>query len=271
MSAPVSTPIVLIHGLFGHLNDNRIIQAFGDVPVYAPDLVGYGSLANRETTGLTLQDQAKHIAKYIRTNKLGSVHLVGHSIGGVIAVLVASNYPELVASLTSVEGNFTIDDAFWSAQLAEKPDHEVEAIIDLYRSDPEAWFEDMGVPINSWTEELAVNWIQNQPAATIQAQARAAVSATTTDIYLGFVRMLVKSDTPVHLIAGQRSESGWNVPDWVRKLATSDITIPDTGHMMMAEDPQAFADAVLGAVRGLPAAAPNSAARAASASSRPES
>ncbi len=248
MSPSSPTPVLLVHGLFGNLSDDRILQAFRDTPVHAPDLIGYGSLAKKETAGITLREQAKHVAKYIKTNNLGKVHLVGHSIGGAIAVLVAADHPSLIASLTSAEGNFTIEDAFWSAQLAEKPDSEVEAIIGLYRSDPEAWFEDAGVPINDWTKTLAKNWIENQPASSIQAQARAVVSATSTDIYLGLVRMLLKSDMPVHLIAGQRSESGWNVPDWVRKLATSDITIPDTGHMMMAEDPQAFADAILSGV-----------------------
>ncbi len=255
MSSLASAPVVLIHGLFGHLNDKQILGAFGDTPVYAPDLIGYGSLANRTTpggtdiAGLTLRDQAKNIVKYIRRNELGPVHLVGHSVGGAIAVLIASDYPDLVASLTSVEGNFTIEDAFWSAQLADKPDSEVEAIIDLYRSDPDAWIGDAGVPINEWTHALAVSWLGNQPPSTIQAQARAVVSATSTDIYLGLVRMLLKSAMPFHLIAGERSRSGWNVPDWVRDLATSDTIIANSGHLMMAEDPQAFADTVLGNIR----------------------
>ncbi len=249
MSSLASAPVVLIHGLFGHLNDKQILGAFGDTPVHAPDLIGYGTLAEKDTAGLTLRDQAKNVVKYIRRNELGPVHLVGHSVGGAIAVLIASDYPDLVASLTSVEGNFTIEDAFWSSQLADKPDSEVEAIIDLYRSDPDAWIEDAGVPISEWTHALAVSWLENQPPATIQAQARAVVSATSTDIYLGMVRMLLKSPMPFHLVAGERSQSGWNVPDWVRELATSDTAITDTGHLMMAEDPQAFADTVLGNIR----------------------
>ncbi len=254
MPSSASAPVVLIHGLFGHLHDDRILGAFGDTPVHAPDLVGYGSLVNKtamggtDNAGLTLRDQAKNIVKYIRRNKLDPVHLVGHSVGGAVAVLVAADYPDLVASLTSVEGNFTIEDAFWSAQLADKPDSEVEAIIDLYRSNPDAWIQDAGVTLNDWTQALAVSWIENQPASTIQAQARAVVSATSTDIYLGLVRMLLKSDMPFHLICGERSRTGWNVPDWVRELATSDTTIANTGHLMMAENPQAFANAILGAI-----------------------
>jgi hypothetical protein len=34
------TPIVLVHGLFGNLQDSRILSAFGQVDVHAPDLIG---------------------------------------------------------------------------------------------------------------------------------------------------------------------------------------------------------------------------------------
>ncbi|WP_428942794.1 alpha/beta fold hydrolase [Xanthomonas oryzae] len=47
------------------------------------------------------------------------VHLVGHSVGGAVSALVCSLYPELVASFTSVEGNFTLKDAFWSRRPPE--------------------------------------------------------------------------------------------------------------------------------------------------------
>lgn len=38
----LNSPIVLVHGLFGHLADPNILAAFGNADVHAPDLRGYG-------------------------------------------------------------------------------------------------------------------------------------------------------------------------------------------------------------------------------------
>ena len=59
------------------------------------------------------------MAAFIAENKLGKVHIVGHSVGGAIASLVALHHQELLASLTTVEGNFTLKDAFWSEELSK--------------------------------------------------------------------------------------------------------------------------------------------------------
>jgi hypothetical protein len=38
-----------------------------------------------------------------------------------------------------VEGNFSLDDAFWSATLARMPAAEACAMLDGFRADPAAW------------------------------------------------------------------------------------------------------------------------------------
>jgi pimeloyl-ACP methyl ester carboxylesterase len=45
---------------------------------------------------------------------------------------------------------------------------------------------------------------------------------------------------PVHLVAGEHSRAGWNVPSWALKRAASVHIVPSRGHMMMLEDPQGF-------------------------------
>jgi len=240
-----NTPIVLVHGLFGNLADTKIISAFGDADVHAPDLIGYGQYQDRDIEHLTLNDQAGHVAAYIRRLGEKKVHLVGHSVGGAVSALVCVLYPELVASFTSGEGNFTLTDAFWCRQIAGKKVPEVASIIDGYKADPDAWIAAAGVPINPWTSALASHWLCNQPASTIKAQAKAVVAATGRDEYLAGIRSLVASPMPVYLIAGARSTGAWDVPDWANTGCTMRINIPNTGHLMMAEDPALFAKSVL--------------------------
>lgn len=219
-------PIILIHGLFGHLKDPLIRSAFGEQAVYAPDLIGYGDPRKQDVTNLQLRNQADHVARFISEKNLGQVNLVGHSVGGAIAVLIAESYPELAASLISVEGNFTLNDAFWSAQLAEKQDDEVENLIAGYRQNPESWIAGAGVPITDWVSGLARSWLANQSAATIKAQARAVVQATAAPSYLKTIEELMRSDLPVCLIAGERSADGWDVPVWAIERATQNIKVP---------------------------------------------
>ncbi len=241
----ISQPVVLVHGLIGNLNDHHILAAFDGVDIHAPDLIGYGEYSDKGTDALTLLDQANHVASYIRRLGTQKVHLVGHSVGGAVSALLCQHHPELVASFTSVEGNFTLNDAFWSGQIASKPLAEVAAIIAGYEADPSQWIAKAGVPINDWTAALAKSWLQNQPASTIRAQAKAVVAATGTETYLVGLRKTMESGLPVYLIAGSHSSAGWDVPRWANDLCRMRVNIPDTGHLMMAENPSLFASTVL--------------------------
>lgn len=242
----MKTEICLLHGLFGNLRAPEIRNAFGqEAIVTAPDLIGYGAFAEAETNGLSLRDQARHIISQIEGGHRDPVHLVGHSVGGAVAVLVAHSRPDLVRSLISVEGNFTLRDAFWSSQIAKKSDAAVEEVISGYRRDPDAWIKSAISRKTNLSSRLAREWLENQPASTIKAQARAVVTTTGENSYLETVRSLMESKLPVHLIAGARSVFGWDTPDWANLLCTSRINIPDTGHLMMVESPDRFAGAVL--------------------------
>lgn len=243
-----TAPIVLVHGLYGSQSDPKILEAFGDYTVFAPDMLGYGEHRDHPTSDLKLSDQADHVAAFIDSLAREPVHLVGHSVGGAIAVLVAVQYQEKLCSLTTVEGNFTLKDAFWSKALSLKDDAEVEGILQSYRDDPRGWFESAGVASSLWSEKLAKDWLENQPASTIKAQASAVVEATEAESYLRDLKALMETEFPVNLIAGARASANWNTPNWANQLCAMRINIRDVGHLMMAENPNTYAEAVIACV-----------------------
>jgi pimeloyl-ACP methyl ester carboxylesterase len=70
-----------------------------------------------------------------------TVDVVGHSVGGVIAMLYTSEEPFSVRRVVSVEGNFTLKDAFWSGSLGRMSQLTGDTGIDgvtLVRSDSRA-------------------------------------------------------------------------------------------------------------------------------------
>ena len=128
------------------------------------------------------------------------MHIVGHSIGGAIAVLLASLYPECVASVSNVEGNFTLNDAFWSAGLARMTDDEAAAELSRLREDPAGWLTQSHVEVTPSTLAIAKRSLAT-PAHTIHSMARSVVDITSRPAYLQQARGVLDRGIPFHLIA----------------------------------------------------------------------
>lgn len=235
-----TAPVVLVHGLIGPLADARITAHLQPAVVSSPDLLGYGAEADADPESITIDAQVESLCASVeRVAPDARVRLVGHSVGGVITATFAHRHPERVASFINVEGNFTLVDAFWSAQIAEKPPREVDELLESERADPARWLEQMGVEPSPERVRAAVEALAYQPATTVQAVARAVVAFTSRP---GYERLLreVFEHTAVHLVAGARSRSGWDVPEWALAAAASYTEIPDCGHMIALEAPDVF-------------------------------
>ena len=240
--------LLLVHGLFGSLSAPLVVDAFGPLRTLAPDLLGYGALAHEDLSGLRLEDQADHLAATLDDEGVERADVVGHSVGGAVAVLLAARHPDRVRALVSVEGNLTPPDAFWSAELAGRSLDEIELMVEDYRRDVAGWIAAAGVVPTRERVRVAAQWLDNQPAATLRAQARAVVEATGREDYLGDLRAALDDGLALHLVAGERSRAGWHVPADVEDAARSSTTVPGCGHLMMLESPDGFAAAVTGAI-----------------------
>ena len=99
-------PLLLIHGGRDHArNWDWVAQELrDDFHIIAPDLRGHGDSAWAIGGHYTVQEFVLDIAQLILTLDLAPLTIIGHSLGGSIAVQYASVYPENVKKLVSIEG-----------------------------------------------------------------------------------------------------------------------------------------------------------------------
>lgn len=96
--------VVLLHGLSGSgYWWRRNVGAFSErYCVVLPDLLGFGSSPARDRLP-PLADTAELLADWMQRLRLPRAHLVGHSMGGQIAVHLAARHPELLDRLVLVD------------------------------------------------------------------------------------------------------------------------------------------------------------------------
>ncbi|MFN7784478.1 MAG: alpha/beta fold hydrolase [Lysobacterales bacterium] len=118
---PAQPVWLLLHGFTGSKeNWLPLLRALpADVPVLMPDLPGWGESERRAGIDYGYAAQAARVAALIEALELTQVHLVGHSMGGGIAALVAARHPRGLRSVTlmSAAGVRFRDNAFGAAVL----------------------------------------------------------------------------------------------------------------------------------------------------------
>lgn len=228
-----SFPHVFVHGLFGSFDDEvAFAQLAGSAS--APDLHGYGT--NRASE-VTFAGQVEALREHVDSVASGGpVHLVAHSIGAVYAFAFADESPEAVASITSVEGNFTLTDAFWSRSIAAMDEPAARTAIEARLRDPSGFLDSDGMAITDQNVARAEQALAYQPWRAVWQSAKEIVRTTSAPEYEIMLRR-VFDRVPVNLVAGERSVDGWDVQEWARERAHSFTVVPNVGHMMMVESP----------------------------------
>jgi pimeloyl-ACP methyl ester carboxylesterase len=96
--------VVQIHGFGGHTYSFRytIPALSADHRVVALDLKGFGYSERHADSDYSLTEQARLVTRFMDRLDIGKAVLVGHSMGGGVAMRVASMWPEKVEKLVLV-------------------------------------------------------------------------------------------------------------------------------------------------------------------------
>ena len=97
------SPAVLLHGLLGASRNWQTVarELAGGFSVYALDLRNHGESPHAEEMDYAVL--AEDVRAFLERENLPPVHLLGHSMGGKVAMAVAARWPERVAELTVVD------------------------------------------------------------------------------------------------------------------------------------------------------------------------
>jgi pimeloyl-ACP methyl ester carboxylesterase len=237
-SGTKATPCVFIHGL-----GSSAIATFTGIAARPElrqrrsilvDMPGFGYSAAPDDWTFSIEDQARALGVVLERLDLPPVHLVGHSMGGSIAIALAHAQPARVARLIVAEPNLDPGTGTLSGHITRMS---------------EAVFVSRGY-------ERMIRAMENQArrgdanaaifAPTLrQASAIAlhrAASSLRADRSPTFREQFLTARMPRLYIGGERSNK---IP--ASELTSSGVafvTIANAGHTMMDDDPAAFARAI---------------------------
>jgi pimeloyl-ACP methyl ester carboxylesterase len=130
-----AAPIVFLHG-FGSMKEDYVDLAyhpgFRERPFLAYDAPGCGESSCEDLSKLSipfLVDTAKAV---LRKAGIERFHLVGHSMGGLTALLLAHQDPDRVLSFVDIEGNVAPEDCFLSRQVITHAADDAESFFDAF-------------------------------------------------------------------------------------------------------------------------------------------
>lgn len=126
-------PIVFLHG-FGSTKEDyadiALHPRFDAHPVLAWDAPGCGATQCSHLDRISIAFLVDTALAMVNAAGLRQFHLVGHSMGGLTALMLADRAPQRVLSFTSIEGNIAPEDCFLSRQIDTHPHADAVRFLD---------------------------------------------------------------------------------------------------------------------------------------------
>ena len=126
----VLAPIVFLHGFGSTKEDYADIAqqpAFAGHPFVAYDAPGCGESQCSDLSRISIPFLLQTALQVLEHFGIERFHLVGHSMGGLTALMLAHQFPGRVLSFVDIEGNIAPEDCFLSRQIVDYPSNDPEA------------------------------------------------------------------------------------------------------------------------------------------------
>jgi pimeloyl-ACP methyl ester carboxylesterase len=232
--------VLFLHGL-GCVKENfaKLWKApeLAGAALLAPDLPGHGESQGMPPDAWTMEGMTEAVCGLLRDcgGRAMRLHIVTHSLGGAVGLLLAAQTPVPLASFVNVEANLIAEDcALLSRRSAEMG-------LALFRDEKFARLKARARASDDPGLQAWAHWAEACPAESFHASARSLVAWSDSGRLLDMYRAL---SVPTLYVYGERSA----IPEVlaaVEGMAT--YKVANCGHFIMLERPAELA-AVLGEV-----------------------
>jgi pimeloyl-ACP methyl ester carboxylesterase len=234
-------PVVILHGLLG-LSDNWITfgrQLALDFEVFIPDLRNHGQSSHDPVFDFPALVEDLH--KLIEDHHLKNLNLIGHSLGGKIAMLFALEYPDLLGKLVVVDIALRKYSPNLEHQMLMNAMMEVDFSSALSRSDVDRQLEQNIHSLKLrqfllkniyWKDKETLGWRVNLP-----------VLKESLPLMLEEITPGKKFLKPVLLVRGGLSDyvTDADLPEMVKQFPRTSVkTLANASHWVHADAPGAF-------------------------------
>jgi pimeloyl-ACP methyl ester carboxylesterase len=248
----VGAAIVFIHGFGGSTfswRDNAPFFAGQGYRVVSLDMKGFGLSDKDFASDYSHPTQARLLAEVLARLDIDQAYFVGHSMGTSVMLHFAHLYPEKVLGLISVDGAVNLDKGgiFPSALLNFAPFRRIgEVFLTHYATKARvgqilasAYHQD------TVTDEV-IDGYYNRLVTGRWAQA---LLAMTRDMPMNAIAFPLEDITRPALIFWGENDT-WvkraDIDRWRDEIPSAEFhVIPETGHMLMEEEPDLFNSMVL--------------------------
>jgi pimeloyl-ACP methyl ester carboxylesterase len=224
--------IVLLHG---YLENKMMWQYF--IPKFTPknrvvsiDLLGHG---DSESLGYihTMEDQSEMVFTILKNLKIKKATLIGHSMGGYVALAFASRYPKMISKLVLLNSTAYED----SAERKANRDRAIKMLKKDFNSFVRLSISNLFSPEN---RELLLDQIENVKIEALKTPLQGVIAAQEgMKIRENRVSLLQKSIFPILLILSKK-DPVLDYEESIKQIENTTVqlaTLPD-GHMSHIEN-----------------------------------
>lgn len=232
-------PVLFLHGWMGSWRYwfptmEHVAEHFR---TYSFDFWGFGE-SRRQSTQESIQNYSDQVIRFLDELGIDRVLLVGHSMGGMVALKTAINHPRRIARVAAVGAPIVGDSLSWLLKLTDRP-----VLADAFVRMP--WFRRY---MFRWflgeTNDPSVQEILDDSVKSSSTTLRRAVgSMWRTDLRPELARLSV----PTLIVHGGRDEIVQpNQADLFDDISTAEVVVmPESRHFPFLDEAELFNDILL--------------------------
>lgn len=236
-------PIVFLHGFGSTKEDYADIvrhPAFEGRPFLAYDAPGCGETHCANLSQISIPFLVKTALAMLKVSGIDKFHLVGHSMGGLTALMLADSHPERILSFTDIEGNIAPEDCFLSRQIVAFSNPDADTFMDD--------FVTRTIHLPAYASALYSASLRHK----IRAGAVRSIFNSMVDLSdnADLMERFLNLPAPKMFMYGEQNAS-LSYLDHIEASGVRRCEIPQSGHFPMYSNPPVMWQEIAGFIEGL--------------------